>query len=139
MYQVEDSVHKPGLPLSDIQDMDMRWTFLRHFVYIAPQTWKASTLQLCQMLHAMNRPSFIKEYSLFVWFCSLIVQDKKSSVLFDQTIYNFTKQLHSFLSKYLQLWNNRPTCLNGHLSIKDCILTSCQEYSSLHINSPITE
>ena len=32
-----------------------------------------------------------------------------------------------------------PMGLNGHLSIRDCTLTSCQKGSYLHINSPIIE
>ena len=35
--------------------------------------------------------------------------------------------------------NKRPTCLNGHLSIRDFTLTSCQKGSYLYINSPIIE
>ena len=33
--------------------------------------------------------------------------------------------------------NKRPTGLNGHLSIRDYTLTSCQKDSCLYINSPI--
>ena len=33
--------------------------------------------------------------------------------------------------------NKRPTGLNGHLSIRDFTLTSCQKGSYLYINSPI--
>ena len=35
--------------------------------------------------------------------------------------------------------NKRPTGLNGHLSIRDFTLTSCQKGSYLYINSPIKE
>ena len=35
--------------------------------------------------------------------------------------------------------NKRPTGLNGHLSIRDFTLTSCQKGSYLYINSPIIE
>ena len=35
--------------------------------------------------------------------------------------------------------NKRPTGLNGHLSIKDFTLNSCQKGAYLHINSPIIE
>ena len=39
-----------------------------------------------------------------------------------------------------QVWlNKRPTGLNGHLSIRDFTLTSCQKGSYLYINSPIIE
>ena len=33
----------------------------------------------------------------------------------------------------------RPTGLNGHLSIRDFTLTSCQKGAYLYINSPIIE
>ena len=36
-------------------------------------------------------------------------------------------------------YNKRPTGLNGHLSIRDFTLTSCQKGSYLYINSPIIE
>ena len=36
-------------------------------------------------------------------------------------------------------FNKRPTGLNGHLSIRDFTLTSCQKGSYLYINSPIIE
>ena len=39
----------------------------------------------------------------------------------------------------LQIINKRPTGLNGHLSIRDFTLTSCQKGSYLYINSPIIE
>ena len=42
----------------------------------------------------------------------------------------------SHLKSYL---NKRPTGLNGHLSIRDFTLTSCQKGSYLYINSPIIE
>ena len=35
--------------------------------------------------------------------------------------------------------NKRPTGLNGHLSIRDFTLTSCQKGSYLYINIPIIE
>ena len=35
--------------------------------------------------------------------------------------------------------NKRPTGLNGHLSIRDFTLTSCQKGSYLYINNPIIE
>ena len=35
--------------------------------------------------------------------------------------------------------DKRPTGLNGHLSIRDFTLTSCQKGSYLYINSPIIE
>ena len=35
--------------------------------------------------------------------------------------------------------NEKPICLNGHLSIRDFTLTSCQKSSYLYINSPIIE
>ena len=38
-----------------------------------------------------------------------------------------------------QIGNKRPTGLNGHLSIRDFTLTSCQKGSYLYINSPIIE
>ena len=38
-----------------------------------------------------------------------------------------------------QIFNKRPTGLNGHLSIRDFTLTSCQKGSYLYINSPIIE
>ena len=36
-------------------------------------------------------------------------------------------------------YNKRPTGLNGHLSIRDFTLTSCQKGSYLYINNPIIE
>ena len=33
--------------------------------------------------------------------------------------------------------NKRPTGLNGHLSIRDFTLNSCQKGAYLHINNPI--
>ena len=39
----------------------------------------------------------------------------------------------------LKFSNKRPTGLNGHLSIRDLTLTSCQKGSNLYINSPIIE
>ena len=40
---------------------------------------------------------------------------------------------------YISNDNKRPTGLNGHLSIRDFTLTSCQRGSYLDINSPIIE
>ena len=37
------------------------------------------------------------------------------------------------------IFNKRPTGLNGHLSIRDFTLTSCQKGSYLYINNPIIE
>ena len=37
----------------------------------------------------------------------------------------------------MQKRNKRPTGLNGHLSIRDFTLNSCQKGAYLHINSPI--
>ena len=43
------------------------------------------------------------------------------------------------LSFQCRLANKRPTGLNGHLSIRDSTLTSCQKGTYLHINSYIIE
>ena len=42
-----------------------------------------------------------------------------------------------FCSGIFLMSNKRPTGLNGHLSIRDFTLNSCQKGAYLHINSPI--
>ena len=52
------------------------------------------------------------------------------------TLYNLQKLAH----KYRQSKKNkRPSGLNGHLSIRDFTLTSCQRCSYLYINSPVID
>ena len=46
-----------------------------------------------------------------------------------------SKNIWHFLLKIKN--NKRPTGLNGHLSIRDFTLNSCQKGAYLHINSPI--
>ena len=43
------------------------------------------------------------------------------------------------MHQFFKIIKKRPTCLNGHLSIRDFTLTSCQKGAYLHINSPIIE
>ena len=59
------------------------------------------------------------------------------------SLYLFVKQKKNKIPSYNNEVNKQetklPICLNGHLSIKDSTLTSCQEGSYLNINSPIIE
>ena len=56
--------------------------------------------------------------------------------LYTQYFQNFYLLLTEF---EFNLLNKRPTGLNGHLSIRDFTLTSCQKGSYLYINVPIIE
>ena len=46
---------------------------------------------------------------------------------------------HHCILTAISPWNKRSTGPNGHLSIRDFTLTSCQRGSYLYINSPIKE
>ena len=57
---------------------------------------------------------------------------------FSPVSFIFPKNL-CLIMRVLELINKRATGLNGHLSIRDFTLTSCQKGSYLYINRPMIE
>ena len=66
------------------------------------------------------------------------VHKKTANTLFMQTVVKIVDLLCKYCESF-PIENKRPTGLNGHLSIGDFTLTSCQKGSYLYINSPIIE
>ena len=62
---------------------------------------------------------------------SIIKQMFRNPIITQYKYQSLFKRMYLFVS----IWHNkRPTGLNGHLSIRDFTLTSCQKSLYLHIN-----
>ena len=70
--------------------------------------------------------AIISTYCVLNWLIDVVSLNLKETILSS----NFMLMIQWYLNK-------RPTGLNGHLSIRDFTLNSCQKGAYLHSNSPI--
>ena len=112
-----------------------------HVVYLQVRLGRAAHIRvhICTCLQCRSIWTFVYVYipdsNLLSW------TDRKAleSTLNIQVNHSEINKGHDKVTGANTYTNKRPMGLNGHLSIRDFTLTSCQKGSYLYINSPIIE